>query len=148
MAGQWFFQIAYTNRTAFKHTSLQSTTSSSSRADRMDSAHTAADELHSRINPSTGIPSGMLESSILPSAASCLSGSLDGADTVSSDGPSNRTIGNMLIVLASQDLYSGNTSWKAQVVDNTLALYESGQQNLENRVSTLLHCMISIPPDT
>ena len=40
----------------------------------------------------------------------------------------------MLIVLANQDSLSGNDSWKEQVVDNTLAFYESGQEDLDNRV--------------
>ena len=138
MAGQSLFWIACPNRFAPKHAFWQHTTSGLDRADRMNLARNAAEEVHHNINPSTGVPKGMSESAILRLLSLRSFGRTNGTDTVAADGSSNRTIGNMLIVLASQDLYSGHSSWKTQVVDDTLAFYESGQRNLDNRVRTLL----------
>ena len=51
---------------------------------------------------------------------------------------SNRTVANMVIVMASQDWYSGNTSWKEQVETNTLSFYDAGRENLDNLVRPTL----------
>ncbi|KZV74637.1 hypothetical protein PENSPDRAFT_749188 [Peniophora sp. CONT] len=89
----------------------QNNVSDVSRADRLSIAFEAASDLKQRINQNTGYP----------------------IDTINSGEPSNRTVANMLVVLASQDWHSGNSSWKEQVVDNTLAFYESGKEDLDNR---------------
>lgn len=57
------------------------------------------------------------------------------SDTVITGQPSNRSVANMLIVLATQDWRNGSSSWKEQVVENTLPFYESGKEDLDNRVS-------------
>ena len=58
-------------------------------------------------------------------------------DIYANDGDANRTVANMVIVLASQDWRSGNSFWKEQVEDNTLLLYDSGQADLNNWVRVL-----------
>ncbi|VDC07672.1 unnamed protein product [Peniophora sp. CBMAI 1063] len=77
----------------------QDTTSNLTRAERETIAIGAAQELQSRIDQTLG--------------------------TVSKDIPDSTTA-NIALVLSSQDQIRGNATWKSQVVDNTLHIYETG----------------------
>ncbi|VDB86703.1 unnamed protein product [Peniophora sp. CBMAI 1063] len=87
----------------------QNTKSSTSYAVRLDLARGAAGEVQYWSDPSTGFPD---------------------------DHQVNSTVSNVAIVLASQDLLSGNSSWKAQV-DRILSYYESGLGNLNNMIDNI-----------
>lgn len=43
----------------------------------------------------------------------------------------------MVSVFAFQDYYSGNSSWKNQVLNNTLSVYEAGNTILDATVGSL-----------
>ncbi|VDB94350.1 unnamed protein product [Peniophora sp. CBMAI 1063] len=87
------------------------TTSNVSRAERLNAAWGSANEVVRRIDPTLGIPS---------------------------DNIFYETGSNMAIAFALQDYRSGNSSWKKQVIGNTLSLYEDNRatSGLYNENST------------
>ncbi|KZV61735.1 hypothetical protein PENSPDRAFT_658699 [Peniophora sp. CONT] len=88
----------------------QNIVSNTSRAERLTAAWGAANEVQRRVDPSMGIPT---------------------------DGVFNETGSSMVSVLALQDYHSGNSSWRDQVLNNTLRIYEAGNTNLDAESYTL-----------
>ncbi|KZV61754.1 hypothetical protein PENSPDRAFT_693125 [Peniophora sp. CONT] len=76
----------------------ENTVSNASRAERLNAARGAASEIQRRVDPTIGFPD---------------------------DNIYYETGANMAIIFASQDHYSGNSSWRSQVLGNTLSLYEA-----------------------
>ncbi|VDB86676.1 unnamed protein product [Peniophora sp. CBMAI 1063] len=101
----------------------QNTTSNTSRAAILGAGWEAASEIQLKIDPSLGFPPDVLSSGEETSVPDL---------TPNADGDSNRTAANMVIALAAQDWRSGNESWKVQVENNTLMLYEAGEVDLNN----------------
>ncbi|VDB86675.1 unnamed protein product [Peniophora sp. CBMAI 1063] len=101
----------------------QNTASNASYNKRVDIAFGAASELQHKVVPSLGYP-----------------GDVSGEDAEYS----NRTIANMVIVLASQDWRRGNTSWKEQVETNTLSFYEAGRKDLDSRIQNIDTCTFGL----
>ncbi|KZV68212.1 hypothetical protein PENSPDRAFT_687481 [Peniophora sp. CONT] len=78
----------------------QNAVSNVSRAERRSAAWGAANEVQRKVDPTLGIPQ---------------------------DNIFYETGANMAIAFALQDYRSGNSSWRKQVLGNTLALYEAGR---------------------
>lgn len=116
-----------------RHLTLQNIVSNVSRSERLSAAWGAANEVLHKIDPSIGIPGGTLQHTLY-FHEHYLNNYMSRVDNIFYE-----TGANMATAFALQDYRSGSSSWRGQVLGNTLFLYEADRSTstMYNEVSTL-----------